>query len=61
MWAQSFKISIFIILNLAKLGITNYKARMEKTLKELAETVKEEVYLQILNAMVGDSLPSELR
>jgi hypothetical protein len=34
---------------------------MERALKDLAETVKHEVYLQILDAMVGDSLPPELR
>ena len=34
---------------------------MEKAIKELSETVKHEVYLQILHAMVGDHFPSELR
>ena len=48
-------------LDLAKIGVNNYKSRMEKTLKELAETVKEEVYTQILDSMVGNSLPSELK
>jgi len=34
---------------------------MEKTLKELTERVKEEVYLQILDAMVGNFIPEELK
>ncbi len=43
--------------------MSSYKAKMEKALKELAETVKQEVYLQILNAMIGDgeSFPAELK
>ena len=55
--------SPFLILNLAKIGVSSYKAKMEKALKELAETVKQEVYLQILNAMIGDgeSFPAELK
>jgi len=50
-----------IIQDLAKIGVNNYKTRMEKVLKELSETVKNEVYLQILDAMVGESLPEELK
>lgn len=30
-------------------------------MRELSETVKHEVYLQILEAMVGDSLPEQLK
>lgn len=43
------------------MGVNSFKIKMERALKDLAETVKHEVYLQILDAMVGDSLPSELR
>ena len=50
-----------LLSDLAKVAVNNYKARMEKTMKELSERVKEEVYLQILDAMVGDSLPAQLR
>lgn len=40
------------------MGVNSFKTRMERALKDLAETVKREVYLQILDAMVGDSLPA---
>ena len=57
MWALSFKIIFSLILDLTKVGVNNLKTRMEKAMRELSETVKHEVYLQILEAMVGDSLP----
>lgn len=50
-----------IIQDLAKIGINNYKSKLEKAYKELSERAKHEVELQILHAMVGDSLPQELR
>lgn len=39
----------------------SYKAKLERALRDLAEQVKSEVELQILHAMVGDTLPAELR
>lgn len=59
--APSFKISTFVNLNLAKIGINIYKTKLERTLKDLSDKVKSEVELQILHAMVGDTLPNELR
>lgn len=61
MSAPSFKISIPIILNLAKTGINAYKTKLDRALKELSEKVKREVELQILHSMVGDTLPSEVK
>lgn len=40
MLAQSFKISTPLILDLAKIGVSSYKAKMERALKDLAENVK---------------------
>ena len=50
-----------IILNLAKIGVNSYKAKLDRALKELSERVKHEVELQILHAMVGEDFPSELK
>jgi hypothetical protein len=54
MWAQSFKISTSSKLNLAKIGVNNYKAKYEKFMQHINARVREEVYLQILDAMIGD-------
>ena len=53
MLARSSKIRTSDILNLAKVGINNYKVRHEKFMKNLGEKIKEEVYMQILDGMIG--------
>ena len=53
MLAQLFKIRTSSKLNLAKVGINNYKVRHEKFMKGLGDKIKDEVYMQILDGMVG--------
>lgn len=53
MSARSFKIRTSPILNLAKVGINNFKVRHEKFMKGLGDKIKDEVYMQILDGMVG--------
>lgn len=42
-----------IIEDLAKIGVSNYKQRHDKFLKEMSEKIKYEVHRQILDAMLG--------
>lgn len=42
-----------IIQDLAKVGINNYKIKHEKFIKSLSEKTKDEVYMQILDSMLG--------
>ena len=53
MSARSFKIRTSPILNLAKVGINNFKVRHEKFMKGLGDKIKDEVYMQILDGMIG--------
>jgi hypothetical protein len=36
--------------------VNNYKAKYEKFMQHISIRVKEEVYLQILDAMIGDEI-----
>ena len=56
MLAPLFKISTSSKLNLAKVGVNNYKAKYEKFMHHISTRVKEQVYLQILDAMIGDEI-----
>lgn len=53
MLAPSLKIRTFLKLNLAKIGISNYKQKHEKLLKEASDKIRHEVYLQILDSLIG--------
>lgn len=55
MLALLFKISTFSKLNLAKIGISNYKAKYEAYNKNLSEKIWDEVYRQILDSMLGSN------
>lgn len=42
-----------IIEDLAKVGLNSYKKKHEKYIKESLEVIKNEIYIQILDSMLG--------